>query len=69
MICTTGQRLGDELTEAIHLLGISDADMKNPKITLRIRSERWKIASARVSEARDRILRHRSECPLCNGKG
>jgi hypothetical protein len=68
MLCTARQRLSDELDDAIRLLDMSDVDMKNPKITLRIRNERWKVSTARVSEIRDRILRHQSECPICNSK-
>jgi len=66
MLCMARQKLNDEFTEAVRQMSMSDADMKNPKITLRIRNERWKISATRVSEARDRLHKHQSECPVCN---
>jgi hypothetical protein len=65
MLCPIGKRLTDDLTEKVRQMVQSDANMKNPKITLRIRSEDWRTATVKVDEARTRLLQHRSDCAAC----
>jgi hypothetical protein len=65
MLCPIGIKLTKDLAERVQQMVQSDANMKNPKITLRLRGEEWRTATLRVAEARTRLLEHRSGCPSC----
>jgi hypothetical protein len=65
MLCSTGKRLTGDLAEKVRQMMKSDANMKDPTITLRIRSEDWQVAADKVGEARAMLLQHQSNCHIC----
>jgi len=65
MICPIGTRLINDLERAVQQLVQSDANMKDPKITLRIRGEDWRSSTVKIAEARTKLLEHRSGCTVC----
>jgi hypothetical protein len=68
MPCPIGKRLTDDLAQKVQQMVQSDANMKNPKITLRIRGEDWKSATLKVAEARARLQQHQSDCAICSAQ-
>jgi hypothetical protein len=61
-------RLTNDLTDKVRQMMQSDANMKNPEITLRIRSEEWRASTVKVAEARTKLLQHRADCTMCTDK-
>jgi hypothetical protein len=68
MLCPIGMRLTNDLTDKVRQMMQSDANMKDPKITLRIRSEERRASTTKVAEARTKLLRHRGDCTMCTGE-
>lgn len=68
MLCPIGMRLTKDLTDKVRQMIQSDANMKNPKITLRLRSEEWRTSTAKVAEARTKLLQHRADCTMCTSE-
>jgi hypothetical protein len=68
MPCPIGMRLTKDLTDKVRQMVQSDANMKNPKITLRIRSEEWRTSTTKVAEARTKLLQHRADCAMCTNE-
>jgi hypothetical protein len=69
MLCPIGTRLTNDLTDKVRQMMQSDANMKNPNITLRIRGEEWRTSTVKVAEARTKLSQHRSDCAVCTDEG
>jgi hypothetical protein len=65
MLCPIGRKLTNDLTEHVQQMMHADANMKNPNITFRLRGEDWRTSTAKVAEARSKLLQHRSGCKVC----
>ncbi len=65
MQCVVADRLKRELDTRIREMEQSDTDMKNPHITLRIRSEGWRASLTKVHEVRASLDEHRATCSIC----